>query len=340
MTRIAINGFGRIGRCLVRAIHERGLQDSLQLVAINDPVSPEMLAHLLRHDTTHGRFRVPVTQQDDMLQIGDSAPVRCLAETDPAALPWQAMQVDLVLECSGRLKSAAKLAGHRQAGARRVLAAYPVSDADAMVVYGVNHDTLHSDHTLISNASCTTNCLAPLVKVLDDAFGLVSGQMTTIHAYTNDQNLIDKAHGDLYRARAAAVNMIPTRTGAAGAVGKVLPHLDGRLDGMAVRVPLLNVSLVDLHCVLQKPADRDAINATLRHAAEGALKGILAVNDEPLVSSDFNQDPHSSIADLTQTRVIGDQVKVIAWYDNEWGFTQRMLDVALHLAQLDQKNGL
>ena len=340
MTRIAINGFGRIGRCLVRALHERGLQDTLQLVAINDPVPPDMLAHLLRHDTTHGRFQVPVTQQDDMLHIGDSPAVRCLAETDPAALPWQDLGVDLVLECSGRLKSAAKLATHRDAGARRVLASYPVGDAEAMVVYGVNHEILEPGHTLISNASCTTNCLAPLIKVLDDAFGLVSGQMTTIHAYTNDQNLIDKAHGDLYRARAAAVNMIPTRTGAAGAVGKVLPHLDGRLDGMAVRVPILNVSLVDLHCLLQQPADRDTINHALRAAAEGPLKGILAVNDEALVSSDFNRDPHSSIADLTQTRVIGDQVKIIAWYDNEWGFTQRMLDVALHLSQLDQKNGL
>ena len=335
MLRIAINGFGRIGRCLVRALHERGLENTLQLVAINDPVPVDMLAHLLRHDTTHGRFAVPVVEEGDLLHIGNAPPVRCLGETDPANLPWKALKVDLVLECSGRLKDAAKLATHRQAGASRVLASYPVGDADAMVVYGVNHASLTRQHHLISNASCTTNCLAPLVKVLDDQFGLVSGQMTTIHAYTNDQNLIDKAHGDLYRARAAAVNMIPTRTGAAGAVGKVLPHLEGRLDGMAVRVPVLNVSLVDLHCLLARRVSVEDVNNALRAAAEGPLQGILAVNDAPLVSSDFNHDPHSSIADLSQTRVLGDQVKVLAWYDNEWGFTQRMLDVALHLATLD-----
>ena len=230
MLRIAINGFGRIGRCLVRAIHERGLADQLVLVAINDPVPVEMLAHLLRHDTTHGPFATPVAQDGDTLLVGGQR-IACSGHTDPGALPWQALNIDLVLECSGRLKSAEKLAAHREAGAARVLASYPVSGADITVVYGVNHDALSADHTLISNASCTTNCLAPVVRVLDDHFGIVSGQMTTIHAYTNDQNLIDKAHGDMYRARAAAVNMIPTRTGAADAVSLVLPHLKGRSSG-------------------------------------------------------------------------------------------------------------
>ena len=333
MLRIAINGFGRIGRCLVRAIHERGLADQLVLVAINDPVPVDMLAHLLRHDTTHGHFATVVEQDGNTLIVGGQR-IECLGETDTGALPWQRLGVDLVLECSGRFKSADLLAVHRDAGAARVLASYPVSKADLTVVYGVNHEALTTEHRLISNASCTTNCLAPVARVLDDQFGIISGQMTTIHAYTNDQNLIDKAHGDMYRARAAAVNMIPTRTGAADAVGLVLPHLAGRLDGMAVRVPVLNVSMIDLHCLLKKKVSAEDINNAMTDAAAGYLKGVLAVNEEPLVSGDFNHNPFSSIVDLTQTRVLGDQIKILSWYDNEWGFSQRMLDVALHLDAL------
>lgn len=331
MLRVAISGFGRIGRCLVRAIHERGLEQSIQVVAINDLVEPCVLSHLLRHDTTHGHFRTPVTLDGDRLGVGNQA-ILCVAERDPARLPWKSLGVDLVLECSGKLKKRGLLKGHLEAGANRVLVAYPVADADRTVVYGINHDQLAGDDLIVSNASCTTNCLAPVVKVLNDAFGVVQGQMTTIHAYTNDQNLIDKAHSDVYRARAAASNMIPTRTGAADTVGLVLPELSGKLDGMAVRVPTINVSMVDLHATLTTPADADTINVAMRRASEGFLKGILGYNDEPLVSVDFNHSPFSAVHDAGQTRVLGSQVKVIAWYDNEWGFTNRMLDVARVMA--------
>ncbi|MGM0449381.1 MAG: type I glyceraldehyde-3-phosphate dehydrogenase [Pseudomonadota bacterium] len=327
MVRVAISGFGRIGRCLVRAIHEQGLEQSIQVVAINDLVEPYVLSHLLRHDTTHGHFRTPVTLDGDRLGVGNQA-ILCVAERDPVRLPWKTLGVDLVLECSGKLKNRELLKGHLEAGAARVLVAYPVADADRTVVYGINHDQLGRDDRIVSNASCTTNCLAPVVKVLNDAFGVVQGQMTTIHAYTNDQNLIDKAHSDVYRARAAASNMIPTRTGAADTVGRVLPELAGKLDGMAVRVPTINVSMVDLHAILTTPADVDTVNAAMRRASEGFLKGILGYNDEPLVSVDFNHSPFSAVHDAGQTRVLGSQVKVMAWYDNEWGFTNRMLDVA------------
>ncbi|MYL27829.1 MULTISPECIES: type I glyceraldehyde-3-phosphate dehydrogenase [Halomonadaceae] len=332
MLRVAISGFGRIGRCLVWAIHEQGLEKSIQVVAINDLVEPHILSHLLRHDTTHGHFRTPVTLEGDRLSVGSQV-IRCVAEKDPAKLPWEALGVDLVLECTGKLKTRALLQGHLDAGAGRVLVAYPVPDADRTVVYGINHDELITDDRVVSNASCTTNCLAPVVKVLDDAFGVVQGQMTTIHSYTNDQNLIDKAHRDLYRARAAASNMIPTRTGAADSVGRVLPALAGKLDGMAVRVPTINVSMVDLHAILATGADVDAINAAMKRASEGSLRGVLGYSDEPLVSVDFNHSPFSAIHDAGQTRVLGTQAKVLAWYDNEWGFTNRMLDVACVMAQ-------
>lgn len=333
MLRVAINGFGRIGRCLVRALYERHLEGHIELVAINDPVDPHMLAHLLRHDSTHGHFHVPVELKDNQLRIGSQS-VTLLAEKQASVLPWKDLGIDLVLECSGRMKTADQLRDHLTAGADRVLASYPVEGAELTVVYGVNHQQLKAEHRLISNASCTTNCLAPIIKVLDDNFGVVSAQMTTIHAYTNDQNLIDKAHGDLYRARAAAVNLIPTRTGAAQAVALVLPHLAGRLDGMAVRVPTLNVSMVDLHCVLEQNTNVEAINQAMTDAAEDQLSGVLSVNRLPLVSSDFNHNPYSSVFDATQTRIVGNQIKIISWYDNEWGFTNRMLDMALKVSAL------
>lgn len=327
MLRVAISGFGRIGRCLVWAIHERGLENEIQVVAINDLVEPRVLSHLLRHDTTHGHFRTSVALDGDRLRVGDQHIV-CLSEKDPASLPWKELGIDLVLECTGKMKKRELLSKHLDAGAPRVLVAYPVPDADRTVVYGINHDQLTPNDRVVSNASCTTNCLAPITKVLDDAFGVVQGQMTTIHSYTNDQNLIDKAHDDLYRARAAASNLIPTKTGAAEAVGLVLPALAGKLDGMAVRVPTINVSMVDLHAILKREVSVDDINAAMKSASEGALKTILGYTDEPLVSVDFNHSTFSAVHDASQTRALGTQVKVLAWYDNEWGFTNRMLDVA------------
>ena len=333
MIRVAINGYGRIGRCLVRAIHERGLDRQIEVVAINDLTDFGVLAHLTRHDTTHGHFAVPVSVQDDTMQIGDWSVHMC-REKDPGKLPWQALGVDIALECSGKFKTHAALSAHLQAGAGRVLASFPVEDADRTIVLGVNDDALQGSDRVVSNASCTTNCLAPVVKVLDDAFGFEQGQMTTIHAYTNDQNLIDKAHNDYYRARSATLSMIPTKTGAAKAVGLVLPHLKGKLDGMAVRVPTINVSMVDLHCLLAREVSAADINQALRDAAKGPLRDILGVNDEPLVSWDFNHNPLSSIVDLGQTRVLGRQAKLMSWYDNEWGFTNRMVDLILKLAAL------
>jgi glyceraldehyde 3-phosphate dehydrogenase len=331
MIRVAINGYGRIGRCLVRAIYERGLQEQIQVVAINDLTDFAVLAHLTRHDTTHGHFGVPVSLEDDTLKIGGWS-VHLSKEKDPTKLPWKQYQVDIALECSGKFKTRDALTAHLNAGARRVLASFPVADADRTVVVGVNDTALQAEDLIVSNASCTTNCLAPLVKVLDDAFGFEQGQMTTIHAYTNDQNLIDKAHNDLYRARSATMSMIPTKTGAAKAVGLVLPHLKGKLDGMAIRVPTINVSMVDLHCLLRREVSAEEINAALRAAADGSLKGILGVNEEPLVSWDFNHNPLSSIVDLAQTRVMGRQAKLMSWYDNEWGFTERMVDMVLKMA--------
>lgn len=330
MLRIAISGYGRIGRCLVRALHEQGLTDQVDIVAINDLEDFQILSHLTRFDSTHGRFDLPVEVDGNHMRLGPWRP-RILQEKDPTRQPWRELGVDIVVESSGKLKKREGLAGHLSAGAGRVLASYPVNDADRTVVYGVNHQDILSSDRIISNASCTTNCLAPLVKVLDDNFGFIQGQMTTIHAYTNDQNLIDKAHGDIYRARAAAVSMIPTKTGAAQAVGLVLPHLKGKLDGMAVRVPTLNVSMVDLHCLLQREVSIENIHAALRAAASGPLKGILAINELPLVSCDFNHQTPSSIVDIAHTRVMGTQVKLMSWYDNEWGFTSRLVDMLLHL---------
>ncbi len=330
MIRIAINGYGRIGRCLLRAIHEQGLADRVQVVAINDLADFDVLTHLTRHDSTHGPFMTPVERDGDHLKVGEQS-IALLAQPELDQLPWHTLKVDVVLECTGLFKKREALARHLDAGAGRVLASHPVGDADRTVVYGINHTDITDENQVISNASCTTNCLAPVVKALDDAFGFEQGQMTTIHAYTNDQPLLDQPHKDLYRARSAGQNMIPTSTGAAQAVGQVLPHLHGKLDGMAVRVPTANVSMVDLHALLQREVDVEDMKQTLSRAAETTLEGVMAVNDEPLVSIDYNHRPESSIVDLPQLRAIGRQVKVISWYDNEWGFANRMLDVLQHL---------
>ncbi|MFZ2208727.1 MAG: type I glyceraldehyde-3-phosphate dehydrogenase [Porticoccaceae bacterium] len=331
--RIAINGYGRIGRCVLRAIGERGLESQLEIVAINDLTDLAMMAHLTRVDSTHGLFNGTVANAgSDLIVNGRAIPVT--AHKNPADLPWRALDVDLVLECTGKFKRRTELAGHLNAGAPRVLVSHPVADADRTVVYGVNHKALTAAETIVSNASCTTNCLAPIAKILHEAVGIVQGAMTTVHAVTNDQQLLDKAHGDFYRARGAMQSIIPTHTGAATAVGLVLPELVGKLTGMALRVPVANVSLVDLHFTAQRDTSADAINQLMRAAAAGAWAGILACNELPLVSVDFNHNPASSIFDVNHTSVSGRQVKVMSWYDNEWGFTNRMLDVALHMGSL------
>ncbi|WP_290633047.1 type I glyceraldehyde-3-phosphate dehydrogenase [Aquisalimonas sp.] len=325
--RIAINGYGRIGRNVLRALYESGRTNEMEIVAINDLGDAATNAHLTRHDTVHGRFNVDVqVDGNDMIVNGDR--IRVVAERDPANLPWRELGVDAVMECTGLFTSKAKAAAHLEAGARKVVISAPGgSDVDATVVYGVNDNTLTADHQVISNASCTTNCLAPVVKPLHEGIGVEHGLMTTIHSYTNDQVLSDVYHSDLRRARSATQSMIPTKTGAAAAVGLVLPELDGRLDGFAVRVPTINVSLVDLTFTSARETTVEEVNSVLRQAAEGSLKGILAVNDEPLVSMDFNHDPVSSTYDPFMTRVSeGRLVKVCAWYDNEWGFSNRMLD--------------
>lgn len=332
--RIAINGYGRIGRNVLRALYEIDGTRELDIVAINDLGDAATNAHLTRHDTVHGRFNADVqVDGDDMLIDGDR--IRVLAERDPARLPWRELGVDAVLECTGLFTSKAKAVAHVEAGAHKVIISAPGdSDVDATVVYGVNHDSLTAHHEVISNASCTTNCLAPVVKPLHERIGLVRGLMTTIHSYTNDQVLSDVYHSDLRRARSATQSMIPTKTGAAAAVGLVLPELRGRLDGFAVRVPTINVSLMDLTFTTSRETTVDEVNGVLREAAEGPLKGILAVNHEPLVSMDFNHDPVSSTYDPFMTRVSeGHLVKVCAWYDNEWGFANRMLDTTRALLQ-------
>jgi glyceraldehyde 3-phosphate dehydrogenase len=327
MLKIAINGYGRIGRNIVRAIHEYGHADEFEIVAINDLASPKVLAHLTQFDSVHGRFNAEVTATDSQIVINGKA-IEITSISEPAKLPWKSHDIDLVLECAGKFKTHESLEPHLKAGAPKVLASYPVGDADYMVVYGVNHEGLQADHKIVSNASCTTNCLAPVAKILDEVVGIENGFMTTIHAYTNDQNLIDKAHTDLYRARAAGLSMIPSKTGAAGAVGKVLPALNGRLDGMAVRVPTPNVSLVDLVFVAKRDTSVEEINQAMLSGAKAMAAGVLEYNPLPLVSIDFNHNPASSIFDATQTRVDGRLVKIMAWYDNEWGFSNRMLDVA------------
>jgi len=331
--RIAINGYGRIGRCLVWALHERGLTDRFEVVAINDLADFKVLAHLTRYDSTHGRFPGEVALDGDTLTINSQA-IRISAEKDTANLPWAELDVDLVFECSGKFKQRDLNQQHLDAGAKRVLISYPVADADITVVYGVNHRQLDAGHRIISNASCTTNCLAPVAKVLHDTVGIEHGNMTTVHAYTNDQNLIDKQHKDLYRARSATQSIIPTKTGASAAVGLVLPELAGKLTGMALRVPTLNVSLVDFHFTTGRDTDVAEINNAMRDAANGELSGILTYNDAPLVSIDFNHHPASSIFDAAQTQIQARQAKVMSWYDNEWGFTNRMLDVAALLDAL------
>ncbi|WP_108446079.1 type I glyceraldehyde-3-phosphate dehydrogenase [Halomonas denitrificans] len=324
--KIAINGFGRIGRNVLRALYENGYRDRVQVVAINDLGDPALNAHLLRHDSVHGRFAFAVEHDEESLSV-DGDRLAILAERDPAALPWKALGVDLVMECTGLFTHREAAAQHLDAGARRVLISAPSPDADATVVYGVNEHVLTAEHRVVSNASCTTNCLAPLAQALHEAVGIESGLMTTVHAYTNDQHLSDVYHSDPYRARSATQSMIPTKTGAAAAVGLVLPALKGRFDGLAVRVPVINVSLVDLTFTPSRDTSREEINAVVARAAEASP--VLAVNAQPLVSIDFNHDAHSSTFDANHTRVRGRLVKVMAWYDNEWGFSNRMLDTAL-----------
>jgi glyceraldehyde 3-phosphate dehydrogenase len=331
--RVAISGFGRIGRNILRAIVEAKRKD-VEIVAINDLFSAKDNAHLLRHDSVHGRCPGEVSVAGDSIDVGNG-PIKVLAERDPHKLPWKSMDIDVVMECTGIFTDRDKAAAHLEAGAKRVLVSAPAKGADLTVVFGVNHEKLTRDHKVVSNASCTTNCLAPVAKVLNDLVGIKSGFMTTIHAYTNDQNVLDQAHKDMRRARAAALNMIPTSTGAAAAVGLVLPELKGKLDGTAIRVPTPNVSVVDLKFIPGRETAVDEINKAMQHAAKQELKGILAVSNEPLVSIDFNHDPHSSTFDLTQTQIVdGKLVRVLAWYDNEWGFSNRMADTAVAIGKL------
>ena len=325
MLRIAINGYGRIGRNILRTLFERGLDKEIQIVAINDLSDAKILAHLTRFDSTFGRFSHDVQLQDEHLIIGEQS-IRILKQPDATQLPWQALKVDVVLECTGRMKQRSQAEQHLHAGAQRVLLAHPMDSADLTVVYGVNHQQLQQQK-IVSNASCTTNCLAPLAQALHTGVGISQGMMTTIHAYTNDQNLLDKSHSDPYRARAAASSIIPTSTGAAKAIGLVIPELAGRLDGMAVRVPTQNVSLVDLSFIAERDTSTEEINQILMSAAAQLPEGVMECNQQPLVSCDFNGYPVSCVADLTQTRAQGKLVKVLAWYDNEWAFSNRMLDI-------------
>ena len=336
MINIAINGYGRIGRNILRALYERPeLRNQLRIVAINDLGSADINAHLTQYDTTHGRFGQEVHAEDGAIVVGSDR-IAVFAERDPAKLPWGELKIDVVFECTGLFTSRETAGKHLEAGASKVLISAPGSDVDATIVYGINHDTLKPEHRVISNASCTTNCLAPVVKPLNDAVGIETGLMTTIHAYTNDQNLSDVYHKDLYRARAATESMIPTKTGAANAIGLVLPELKGRLDGLAVRVPTINVSLVDLTFTAQRDTSVEEINAIMRAASEADGHGVLAYNEKPLVSIDFNHNAHSSNFDANHTRVCGRLVKVLSWYDNEWGFSNRMLDNALELAKVSK----
>jgi len=326
--KVAINGYGRIGRNVLRAHYEDGKKHDIAIVAINDLGSPETNAHLTRYDTAHGKFPGKIAVDGDSMVV-DGDRIRVFAQRDPAQLPWGSLGVDVVLECTGLFTTKEKASAHLKGGARKVIISAPGGkDVDATVVYGVNHDRLKSSDTVISNASCTTNCLAPLVKPLHDKIGVVSGLMTTVHAYTNDQVLTDVYHEDLRRARSATMSMIPTKTGAAAAVGLVLPELNGKLDGYAIRVPTINVSIVDLSFIAARDTTVDEVNAIMKAASDsGPLKGILNYNTAPLVSVDFNHDPASSTFDSTLTKVSGRLVKVSSWYDNEWGFSNRMLDV-------------
>jgi glyceraldehyde 3-phosphate dehydrogenase len=331
--RVAINGFGRIGRNILRAIAESGRTD-IEVVGINDLGPVETNAHLLRFDSVHGRFPGEVTVKGDTISLGKGA-IKVTAVKDPTTLPWKDLGVDIALECTGIFTAKDKAAMHLTAGAKRVLVSAPAEGADFTVVYGVNHDQLTKDHKIVSNASCTTNCLAPVAKVLNDAIGIQHGFMTTIHSYTGDQPTLDTMHKDLYRGRAAALSMIPTSTGAAKAVGLVLPELNGKLDGVSIRVPTPNVSVIDFKFVAKKATTKEEINGAIKRASEQQLKGILGFTDAPNVSIDFNHDPRSSIFHMDQTKVMdGTLVRVMSWYDNEWGFSNRMSDTAVAMGKL------
>lgn len=325
--RIAINGYGRIGRNILRAHYEKKLHPEIQIVAINDLGDIKTNVHLTRYDTTHGKFPGEVSVSGtDMIVNGDK--IRVVAERDPRKLPWKELNIDIVFECTGLFTSKEKASMHLEAGAKKVIISAPGTDVDATVVFGVNENILKATDTVISNASCTTNCLANIVKPLNDVIGIENGLMNTVHAYTNDQSLLDVAHSDLRRARCATQSIIPAKTGAAAAVGLVLPELNGKLDGFALRVPTINVSVVDLTFTAKRDTSAEEVNSIMQKAATGPLKGILGYNEEPLVSVDFNHNSSSAIFDTVGTRVIGKLVKVLAWYDNEWGFSNRMLDVA------------
>ncbi|TVS10397.1 MAG: type I glyceraldehyde-3-phosphate dehydrogenase [Wenzhouxiangella sp.] len=332
--KVAINGYGRIGRNVLRALYEYGRTDEISIVAVNDLGDTETNAHLTRYDTTHGKFNAEVKiDGNDLVVNGDR--IRVLSERDPSKLPWGEMGVDVVMECTGFFASKDKASAHLAAGARKVLISAPAGKDLPTIVYGVNHDILTSSDDVVSNASCTTNCLAPVVKPLNAAIGIESGLMTTIHAYTNDQVLTDVFHKDLRRARSATMSQIPTKTGAAAAVGLVLPEMVGKLDGFAMRVPTINVSVVDLSFIAGRDTSVEEVNATIKAASEGELQGILGYNEAPLVSIDFNHDPRSSVFDASLTKVSGGRlVKVLSWYDNEWGFSCRMLDTAAVLAKI------
>jgi glyceraldehyde 3-phosphate dehydrogenase len=331
--KVAINGFGRIGRNILRAIVESGRRD-IEVVAINDLGPVETNAHLLRFDSVHGRFPSEVGVEGDSIVV-DGKKIRVTAIKNPAELPHRELGVDIAMECTGIFTAKDKAKAHLDAGAKRVLVSAPADGADLTVVYGVNHDKLTREHMVVSNASCTTNCLAPVAKVLNDAVGIEKGFMTTIHSYTNDQPSLDQMHKDLYRARAAALNMIPTSTGAAKAVGLVLPELNGKLDGSAIRVPTPNVSVVDFKFIAKRATNKDEVNGAVRRAAEQQLKGVLGFTDVPNVSLDFNHDPRSSVFHMDQTKVMdGTLVRVMAWYDNEWGFSNRMADTAVAMSKL------
>ena len=332
-TRVAINGFGRIGRLVLRSYLESG-RDDLEFVAINDLASAEMNAHLLAFDTVHGRYNGPIDVVDGHMRAGGHN-MRVCSETEPEKLPWGELGVDIVMECTGRFTSRDAAARHLAGGAKRVLVSAPCKEADITVVYGVNHDKLSGAHQVVSNASCTTNCLAPVAKAINDAIGIERGYMTTIHSYTGDQRTVDTFHKDFYRARAGAMNLIPTTTGAARAVGLVLPELAGKLDGAAIRVPTPNVSLVDLTFTAPRQTSVEEINNVIQQAAAGPMAGVLAVNDKPLVSTDFNHTSESSTFDLKSTQVVdGNFCRVVSWYDNEWGFSNRMSDTAAAMGRL------
>ncbi len=330
--KVAINGYGRIGRNVLRAVYEYNRNDEVQIVAINDLGDPATNAHLTKYDTAHGKFDAEVSVEGDTMLV-NGGPIKVLAERDPTKLPWGEMGVDVVMECTGIFNSKEKASAHLQAGARKVLISAPAGKDLPTIVYGVNHGILKDGDDVVSNASCTTNCLAPLVKPIHDKIGLETGLMTTIHAYTNDQVLTDVFHKDLRRARSATMSQIPTKTGAAAAVGLVLPELDGKLDGFAMRVPTINVSVVDLTFIASRDTSVEEVNATVKAAAEGELKGILGYCEEPLVSIDYNHNPASSTLDAALTKVNGRLVKVLSWYDNEWGFSNRMIDTALVLSK-------